>query len=81
MTQVAQEINNEEEQKAYNIELTFHSSYDYVNDKEIDNIETYEDIIGYQVSNTVVAIMTKDGETLVYPLDRLTKIRHFPVAA
>ena len=81
MTTVAQEINNDEEKQQYNIELTFHNSYDYVDDKEVQNIETYEDIIGYQVSNTVVAVMTKEGETLVYPLDRLTKIRHFPVAA
>ena len=81
MTTVAQEINNDEENQSYNIELTFHNSYDYVDDKEVQNIETYEDIIGYQVSNTVVAVMTKEGETLVYPLDRLTKIRHFPVAA
>lgn len=81
MTQVAQEINNEEEKQQYNIELTFYGTYNFEENKNVDEVTTYEDIIGYQVSNTVVAIMTKDGETLVYPLDRLSKIRHFPVAA
>ena len=81
MTKVAQEINNEEEKQQYNIDLSFFGQYDFDLEKHKEEITTYEDIIGYQVSNTVVAVMTKEGETLVYPLDRLSKIRHYPVAA
>ena len=80
MTQAAQQF-DDEQKPPYNIELTFHSEYDIDTDTYKPHVEVYEDIIGYQVSNTVVAVMTKDGETLVYPLDQLTKIRHFPVAA
>ena len=80
MTTVAQEINNDEENQSYNIDLTFYGEWNYVEEQNVDNVKTYEDIIGYQVSNTVVAVMTKEGETLVYPLDRLSMLRHYPQA-
>jgi hypothetical protein len=80
MTQAAQQF-DDEQKPPYNIELTFYGQYNFDQDKNVDEVITYEDIIGYQVSSTVVAVMTKDGETLVYPLDRLAKIRHFPQAA
>lgn len=62
---------DDQEQQKFNIELFFASN----------EVKEYVDIIGYQVSNTVVAIMTKDGETLVYPLSNITFIRHYPLAA
>jgi hypothetical protein len=62
---------DDKEKQPYNIELFFASN----------EVKEYVDIIGYQVSGTVVAIMTKDGETLVYPLASITFIRHYPQAA
>lgn len=79
MTQAAQQF-DDEQKPPYNIELTFHDSYDEELQKFTPQVIVYEDIIGYQVSNTVIAVMTKEGETLVYPIDHLTKIRHFPQA-
>lgn len=79
MTQAAQQF-DEEQKPPYNIELTFNDQYDEVNDVFTPEVIVYEDIIGYQVSNTVIAVMTKEGETLVYPLRSITKVRHFPQA-
>lgn len=64
-------MDDQEQQQNFNIELFFASN----------EVKEYVDIIGYQVSNTVVAIMTKDNETLVYPLANITFIRHYPQAA
>ena len=79
MTQVAQQIDNEEK-PPYNIDLTYHSVYNTDTDEYADRIVTYEDIIGYQVSGTVVAVMTKEGETFVIPIEQLKLIRHYPQA-
>lgn len=79
MTQAAQQF-DEEQKPPYNIELTFHDEYDEKTHTYTPVVIVYEDIIGYQVSNTVIAVMTKEGETLVYPLRNLTKVRHFPQA-
>jgi hypothetical protein len=80
MTQAAQQF-DDEQKPPYNIELTFHPEYDIDNDTYEPHVVVYEDIIGYQVSNTVIAVMTKEGETLVFPLRNIDKARHFPQAA
>lgn len=79
MTQAAQQF-DDEQKPPYNIELTFRDVYDIDTDTSTAQVIVYEDIIGYQVSNTVIAVMTKEGETLVYPLRDITKVRHFPQA-
>lgn len=79
MTEATQQF-DEEQKPPYNIDLTYLGTYDYVNDRDIERVDTYEDIIGYQVSGTVVAVMTKAGETLVIPIDQLKLIRHYPQA-
>ena len=79
MTQAAQQF-DDEQKPPYNIELTFSSVYDIGTDTYEPRSEMYEDIIGYQVSNTVIAVMTKEGETLVFPLRNIEKVRHFPQA-
>ena len=77
MTEAVQQF-DEEQKPPYNIELTFDGDYNYDLDANVPEVIVYEDIIGYQVSNTVIAVMTKEGETLVYPLRNITKVRHFP---
>ena len=77
MNETAQQF-DEEQKPPYNIELTFHGEYDITSDTYEPKVIIYEDIIGYQVSNTVIAVMTKQGETLVYPIRDITKVRHFP---
>lgn len=79
MTQAAQQF-DDEQKPPYNIELTFRDVYDMDADACTTQVIVYEDIIGYQVSNTVIAVMTKEGETLVYPIRDITKVRHFPQA-
>lgn len=69
---------NDQEKIPYNIELTFYGDYDYDLDNTPDEVVMYEDIIGYQVGNDVIAVVTKDGETLIYPLKRVQFVRHFP---
>ena len=79
MTQAAQQF-DDEQKPPYNIELTFSGDYSFDLDANVPEVIVYEDIIGYQVSNTVIAVMTKEGETLVYPIRDITKVRHFPQA-
>ena len=59
---------DDQEKQPYNIEITLKSG----------EVIQYEDIIGYQVSGTVIAVMTKNSETHVYPLADITFVRHFP---
>lgn len=79
MTQAAQQF-DDEQKPPYNIELVFYGDYDFDTEQRVNKVIVYEDIIGYQVSNTVIAVMTKEGETLVYPLTDIAKVRHFPQA-
>lgn len=62
---------DDQEKQPYNIELFFTSK----------EVKEYVEIIGYQVSGTVIAVMTKEGETHVYPMSGITFVRHFPKAA
>lgn len=80
MNETAQQF-DEEQKPPYNIELTFYGPYDAALQELTPQVVVYEDIIGYQVSNTVIAVMTKEGETLVYPIRNITKVRHFPQVA
>lgn len=40
-------------------------------------IITVQDIAGYQINGDWLAIMTKDGQTLVYPSRNISFVRHY----
>lgn len=59
----------EENKQINNMELRF-----------TDNVDKlYENIVGYQVGNDVIAVLTQEGETHIFPLSDIVSIRHFPV--
>jgi hypothetical protein len=68
----------DQEKIPYNIELTFHSEFDEETGEFVGQIKTYENIIGYQVGNDVIAVVTHDGETHIYPMGSVTFVRHYP---
>lgn len=70
MNETATQQFDEEQKPPYNISLLNKGGEEIL----------YEDIIGYQVSGTVIAVLTKDGETHVFPLSDITFVRHFPKA-
>ena len=72
---------NDQEKIPYNIELTFHSEnseYDEETGYFTKEIKVYENIIGYQVGNDVIAVVTHDGETHIYPMGDVRFVRHYP---
>jgi hypothetical protein len=69
-----------DEQGKFNVEITFYGHFNgetgvYEHEKIL-----YEDVIGYQMGSNAVAIMTKENETIIYPINEFTKVRHFPAA-
>jgi hypothetical protein len=67
---------DDQEKIPYDIEITFYP--DWVDGEEVQEVIIYKDIIGYQVGNDVIAVVTKDGETLIYPLKNVKFVRHSP---
>lgn len=63
-----------------NLELVTEETAKRVSSIEVlfkDGIElAYEDIIGYQVGGGALAISLKSGETLVWPFDDISFIKH-----
>ena len=55
--------------KTQNLDILFNNEMEF----------TFEDIAGYSVNSALVAIMVKDGSTLVYPLANIFNIRHYNV--
>lgn len=55
--------------KTQNLDIQFNEGIEY----------TYEDIAGYSVNSALVAIMQKNGETLIFPLANIFTIRHYNV--
>lgn len=79
MTQAAQQF-DDEQKPPYNIELFFEEEYDATKDAYLPHTELFEDIVGYQVGNDVLAVLTKAGETVIFPMRRISQARHFPQA-
>jgi hypothetical protein len=72
---------NDQEKIPYNIELTFkteYSEYDVDSGSFVEDVKVYENIIGYQVGNDVIAVVTHDGETHIYPMGDVRFVRHYP---
>lgn len=42
-----------------------------------DEPEVFQDIAGYQINGDWLAIMTKDGQTRVYPARDISFVRHY----
>lgn len=55
--------------KTQNLDIKFNEGVEY----------TYEDIAGYSVNSALVAIMQKNGDTLIFPLANIFTIRHYNV--
>ena len=55
--------------KTQNVDITFNSQIEL----------TYEDIAGYSVNSALIAIMQKNGDTLIFPLANIFNIRHYNV--
>lgn len=69
----------DQEKIPYNIELTIKTgNFDYETDNYAVEVKLYENIIGYQVGNDVIAVVTHDGETHIYPMGDVTFVRHYP---
>ncbi len=69
---------DEQEKIPHNIEVTLVEQYNEELDKYMPVTELYEDIVGYQVGNGVIAVLTKEGETHIFPTNLVTFVRHFP---
>jgi hypothetical protein len=63
----------DQEKVPYNIIIEF-------NEFDMDGPQEKEffDIVGYQVGNDVIAVLTKEGETVIYPLATVRFVRHYP---
>lgn len=60
-------MDDQEQQKQYNLSIAFRGS---------PVTEDFNDIMGYQVGATVVAVMLKDGSTFIYPVDTIESVIH-----
>lgn len=68
----------DQEKIPYNIELTFFDEFCQETGDFVEEIKVYENIIGYQVGNDVIAVVTHDGETHIYPMKSVKFVRHYP---
>lgn len=68
----------DQEKIPYNIELSFVETYHVETDNYSCDVKVYENIIGYQVGNDVIAVVTHDGETHIYPMKSVKFVRHYP---
>lgn len=62
--------------KTQNIEILKEGYFD--NDYKQELIE-HKDIAGYSVNGDWIAVMTKEGDTYVYPSEGVLRIRHYSV--
>jgi phosphosulfolactate phosphohydrolase-like enzyme len=60
-------LEEQEQQQQYNLSITFRGS---------PVAEEFNDIMGYQVGATVIAVMLKDGTTYIYPVDTVESVIH-----
>lgn len=65
---VAAAVQEVVEGKKSNIEVHLYTKIDPISVK---------DIAGYQINGDWLAIMTKDGQTLVYPAQDVSFVRHY----
>lgn len=72
-------MDEQENKQRFDVEVYKYDSYNQADGSFTEVKEVYEDVIGYQMGTNVLAVMTKEGETILIPINEFKQVRHYPV--